>query len=128
MNQNGLTLIELLAVIVIISILSLIAIPAVRALIEQAESRVCDENLQQLKDDYDMHLSTSGVTHSDVLFQMYVVEWNKGYCICRDDSVPYVQPDGEIMCNNAEEEEEGVPILWSKIISVRTDVILTIKI
>ena len=111
MNQNGLTLIELLAVIVIISILALIAIPAVRSIIDQAESRVCDENLQRLKQDYDMHISNTGVTHSDAWFQMFVEEWNQGYCICRGDSVPYVQPDGEIMCEDAEEEEESVPIL-----------------
>lgn len=110
LNQKGMTFIELLAAIVIIAIFSLIAIPAVRTIIDKAEEAVCADNLVTLKRDYDMYLSMMSVQHSEMMFQEFYNEWNKGFCVCRNDEIPYVEQNGEILCND-KADEEPVPTL-----------------
>ena len=110
-NEHGVTLIELLAVVVIIGILALIAVPSVRAVIDRTEQAACDENLRVLKQDYEMHLDFNGVIHTDILFHEFYESWNQGYCVCRDGMKPYVQDNGEVMCNEEKDDDDAVPIL-----------------
>lgn len=114
-NSNGLTLLEVLAVLVILSILVLIAVPSIFSRIEQAKAEVCQTNRIELVRSYERNLTLEDKVHNELLFAMHVREF--GERICPENGViTYV--DGEVNCsvhtvNDHEEDEEAeeVPFL-----------------
>ncbi|MDQ0232749.1 prepilin-type N-terminal cleavage/methylation domain-containing protein [Metabacillus malikii] len=114
MNESGLTLIELLAVITILGILLAIAVPSYFSYIEETKADVCDVNRVKLKETYEAQLSIDGMTHREVLFRKFLLEYN--HDICPDDG-EIVYLDKEINChvhqgeNDVDDNENGVPFL-----------------
>lgn len=56
MNEGGLTLIELLAVLVILGVLAAVAVPVYLSHIERTESEVCRVNRDMIGKDYELDL------------------------------------------------------------------------
>ncbi|RNA67742.1 type II secretion system protein [Alteribacter keqinensis] len=108
MNQKGLTLVELLAVIVVLGIISAIAVPAIVGVIEKTEKDVCEAELVQFKRGYENHLVLNQLSHTDVMFSSYINEYSTGVC----GGCELVYMDGEVMCSERGDEDGGdVPVL-----------------
>ncbi len=117
MNEGGLTLIELLAVIVIHGVLTAVAVPVYLSLIERTESEVYRFNRDMIGKDYELDLMLNDKIHSEVVFQEFVEL--KGMDSCPDGGIYSYGDRGEILCSkhhSAEEVDEdgkdnGVPWL-----------------
>lgn len=117
-NNEGLTLVEVLAVIAMLGIIAAIAVPSVISLIEKSREDVCEANRLELGRMYRMHMDLEGKEHTHISFQEYFLEY--GNEICPLGGVISYQ-DGVVKCSihshNVEEiekpgvENDGVPFL-----------------
>jgi prepilin-type N-terminal cleavage/methylation domain-containing protein len=73
-NNRGLTLVELLAVIVILGIIASIAVPSVIHLFEKSKEDVCLANRTELKRQYELKLELESIEHTELVFKKYLLE------------------------------------------------------
>lgn len=110
LDDKGLTLIELLAVVVILGIIAAVSFPLYFTHAENARAAICDENSQRLEQFYETDLLITGA-QSDVKFRQYLLE-NPDY-ECPDEG-EYSYVDDEVLCDHHDEvEDDGgdVPFL-----------------
>ncbi|KPB05744.1 type IV pilin protein [Bacillus sp. CHD6a] len=112
-RNEGLTLVEVLAIVVILGILAGIAVPSVLGHIRKTENEVCDVNTSELTKNYHQELVLLDKEHSDVKFVSFLLEHGEYVCPV-DGTFHYV--DGEVECSEHGEvegtEDEGdVPFL-----------------
>ncbi|MGM0792383.1 MAG: type II secretion system protein [Bacillota bacterium] len=104
LNNRGLTLVELLAVIVIIGILGSVAAISVLGLIKGTEEDICEANSSQLEKEYHREMVLNEVEHSESRFNSHVLKFGE---VCPvGGNVVYV--DGHVECSvHAADEETG---------------------
>jgi len=114
-NNRGLTLVELLAVIVILGIIAAIAVPSVIHLLEKSKEDVCLANLTELKRQYELKLELESIEHTDLVFKKYLLE-NNDYICPSGGEISY--EDGVVNCSihshsdeDPKDEIEEVPFL-----------------
>ncbi|MGD6778415.1 type IV pilin protein [Sutcliffiella horikoshii] len=103
MKNDGLTLVEILAVMVILGILASIAVPSVLAHIRKTEIDVCDVNSSELLKRYNQELVLEDKNHSDLEFTSFLVEHDE--YVCPVGGI-YHYVDGEVECSDHSEVEE----------------------
>ena len=114
LNNNGVTLIEVIVVVVIMAILTAIAVPSVMGYIETAKADVCDANRVQLERTYETYLIVNNLDHSDAVFEQHLRDYGAEVCQVGGD-MSYA--DGVVECSvhyggEEQEEEDGdVPFL-----------------
>lgn len=113
MNEEGLTFIELLAVIVILSIVSAIAFTSFTSVQENTKEDLCLTTREETEQRYEKSLQLQGNTHSAVLFQRFLAESVDGV-ICPSGGVVMYE-NGKVICSvhshDEEEEPADVPFL-----------------
>lgn len=114
MNQQGYTLVELLAMIVILGIVASIASLGIGNLVEAKKADICDSTRLEVKNHYVRHLSLHDVDHSQVIFDEFVLE-NLDGVICPEDGL-IVYEEGEVNCSihsdhGDSDGDEDVPFL-----------------
>lgn len=112
-KNDGLTLVEVLAVVIILGILAAIAVPSVLGHMKKTEAEVCDVNSSELGKRYQRELVLESKDHSDVIFSSFLIE--HGDYVCPVGGT-YRYVEGEVECSehgdvDDEEEEEDVPFL-----------------
>lgn len=116
-NNNGFSLIELLAVLTILGILATIAVVSVTGIIEKSKQEVCSMNVRELERKYETHLLLESMEHSDVTFVQYFGDYDEIVCPV-DGEIKYV--DGRVQCSlhlrdgeveEHDEVEESIPYL-----------------
>lgn len=75
LSNDGLALIEVLAVLVIIGILTAIAVPITLTLIEKSKADVCDANIVKLERSYEGYIQLYSVNNPEILFDTYLREY-----------------------------------------------------
>ncbi len=110
-KNDGLTLVEILAVVVILGILAAIAVPSVLGHIKKTEAEVCDVNSSELKKRYHHELVLKDSSHSDIEFISFL---NDNDYVCPVGGM-YHYVEGEVECSDhgeVDEEDDGdVPFL-----------------
>lgn len=112
LNEEGLTFIELLAVIVILSILSAIAFAGFTSVQENAKEDLCLTTREETEQRCEQSLTLQRNTHSATLFHLFLLESVDGIICPSDGIVTYA--NGEVICSVHSHEEENsgdVPFL-----------------
>ncbi|WP_010200279.1 prepilin-type N-terminal cleavage/methylation domain-containing protein [Bacillus sp. m3-13] len=112
-KNDGLTLVEILAVVVVLGILAAIAVPSVLGHISKTEIDVCDVNSSELLKRYNQELVLEDKNHSDLEFTSFLVEHGEYVCPLGGT---YRYVDEEVECSehgniDHEEEDGDVPFL-----------------
>lgn len=111
-RKEGLTLVEILAVVVILGILAAVVVPSVLGHIKKTEAGVCEVYSTELGKTYHQELSLEGKEHSDVEFTSFLVK-HENYVCPIGGTYHYVE--GEVECSDHGEvdaEDDGdVPFL-----------------
>lgn len=109
LNNQGVTLIELLAVIIIIGIIAVIAVPIYNNYIENAEKGVCHTNTFELERMYELELLMDGTTHSDTKFTTYLQEY--GSDLCPDEGITsYIEDQFRCSIHGSHSHNQDEPI------------------
>jgi prepilin-type N-terminal cleavage/methylation domain-containing protein len=95
-HNQGLTLIELLAVIVILGIISSIAFVTYQARIQKARIEVCETNRIYLEKAYDRYLFYEHAEHSNDIFTVFLDIHEKTKC---PEDGEFIYKNGRILCN-----------------------------
>ncbi|PXW92014.1 prepilin-type N-terminal cleavage/methylation domain-containing protein [Streptohalobacillus salinus] len=72
MRGDGLTLVELLAVIAVLSIILAVLAPSVSTMIEHAEEEACHIGAVEIERRYEAYLTLEGLDHLDALFLTFL--------------------------------------------------------
>ncbi|MGD6991127.1 prepilin-type N-terminal cleavage/methylation domain-containing protein [Sutcliffiella horikoshii] len=109
-RNEGLTLVEILAVVVI---LAAVAVPSVLGHIKKTEAGVCEVNSSEVGKIYHQELALEDKDHSDVEFTSFLLKHDDYVCPINGT---YQYIDGEVECSVhgevEETEDEGdVPFL-----------------
>lgn len=80
-KNQGLTLLEVLAVVIILGIVAAIAVPGVLGYIEKTRADVCDVNMKSLERNYEVHLAIESIEHSTVVFLSIFVSMEKRFVL-----------------------------------------------
>lgn len=115
-KNQGLTLLEVLAVVIILGIVAAIAVPGVLGYIEKTRADVCDVNMKSLERNYEVHLAIESIEHSTVVFSEYFRQYGEEVC---PDLGEITYGDGGIRCSvhdhgesdGSEDSGGGVPFL-----------------
>ncbi|MFY3790524.1 prepilin-type N-terminal cleavage/methylation domain-containing protein [Ureibacillus sp. MALMAid1270] len=102
LNNKGLTLIELLAVIVILSIIILLAIPSISAIMDKMNAEVCNYNRMELEKSYELHLTVESLEHQEILFMEHLFKFHTS--ICPVNGVITFK-DGHVLCSVHSDQE-----------------------
>lgn len=96
LNSQGLTLIEVMAVVVILAIVAGISVPSVVGAIDRAKEDVCQVNKVNVERGYETHLILEDVEHNEERFTGYLRGLDDEFCP-DDGEITYV--DGQVECS-----------------------------
>ena len=81
-KRNGFTLIEMIVILAIIGLLAAIVIPRLSHYQDQAEKRVCEYNIKQLKSAFIIYCLEDPSLKSSAGFTMFILEQDLNHRTC----------------------------------------------
>jgi len=93
---NGFSLVELVTVMAIFAVLTAIIIPIYSGYVKKTQKLVCETNIVQLENKYEVYLALENVDHSKELFSQYIQIYGTNICPV-DGNIDYWE--GQISCS-----------------------------